>query len=87
MLAARTTTITMTNIVYLAIRQETTPNHLLGRVAGTTSMIMKLAVPIGLFIGGIWAEGLPIAPIFILSAAIVLFNFILLKKNKFEETV
>ncbi|MBD7937288.1 MFS transporter [Cytobacillus sp. Sa5YUA1] len=84
LLATRTTTITMTNIVYLAIRQETTPNHLLGRVAGTTSMIMKLAVPIGLFIGGIWAESLPIAPIFILSAAFVLFNFILLKKNKFE---
>lgn len=84
LLAARTTTITMTNIVYLAIRQETTPNHLLGRVAGTTSMIMKLAVPLGLFFGGIWADVLPIAPIFLISAIVILFNFVLLKKHKFD---
>jgi len=87
LLAIRTATITMTNIVYLAIRQETTPNHLLGRVAGTTSMISKLALPAGLFIGGIWADFLPVAPIFLLSATVVLFNCLLLRKNKFELTV
>lgn len=84
LLAIRTAISTMTNIVYLAIRQETTPNHLLGRVAGTSSMIMKLALPVGLFIGGIWADLLPVAPIFLLSAAIVLFNFLLLVKYKFQ---
>ncbi|MDI7742680.1 MFS transporter [Lysinibacillus fusiformis] len=87
LLAIRTATITMTNIVYLAIRQETTPNHLLGCVAGTTSMISKLALPAGLFIGGIWADFLPVAPIFLLSATVVLFNCLLLRKNKFELTV
>ncbi|MCH7322573.1 MFS transporter [Solibacillus sp. MA9] len=87
LLAIRTATSTMTNIVYLAIRQETTPNHLLGRVAGTTSMIMKLALPVGLFIGGIWADILPVAPIFLLSAAVILFNFVLLLKNNFQHTV
>lgn len=83
LLAVRTATSTMTNIVYLAIRQETTPNHLLGRVAGTSSMIMKLALPFGLFIGGIWAEHLHIPYIFLVSALIISFNFLLLLKNKF----
>jgi MFS family permease len=87
LLAVRTAISTMTNIVYLALRQETTPNHLLGRIAGTTSMIMKLALPVGLFIGGIWGDYLPVAPIFLISAVIVLFNFVLLLKNKFQETV
>lgn len=83
LLGLRTAISTMTNIVYLALRQETTPNHLLGRVAGTSSMIMKLALPIGLLIGGIWADTLPIQPIFLISAAIILFNFFLLIKVKF----
>ncbi|MGN7479087.1 MFS transporter [Solibacillus silvestris] len=84
LLAVRTAISTMTNIVYLALRQETTPNHLLGRVAGTSSMIMKLALPVGLFIGGIWAEYLAVAPIFPISAIIVLFNVVLLLKFKFQ---
>lgn len=83
LLGLRTAISTMTNIVYLALRQETTPNHLLGRVAGTSSMIMKLALPVGLFIGGIWADTLPIPPIFLISALIILFNVFLLMKVKF----
>lgn len=84
LLAVRTAISTMTNVGYLALRQETTPNHLLGRVAGTSSMIMKLALPVGLFIGGIWADYLPAAPIFLISALIVLFNVTLLLKFKFH---
>lgn len=87
LLALRTSVSTMTNIVYLAIRQETTPNHLLGRVAGTTSMIMKLALPVGLFIGGIWADILPVEPIFLISALIIGLNFLILWRNKFQTTI
>lgn len=42
-LAVRTFAITISNVLYFAIRQEFTPNHMLGRVAGTSSMLMKLA--------------------------------------------
>jgi len=84
LLAFRSCTTVISNIIYLAIRQESTPNHLLGRVAGTSSMFMKLALPIGLFIGGIWAETFPIPYIFIISALIVLSICILLRKNNFQ---
>lgn len=87
LLAFRSCTTVITNIIYLAIRQESTPNHLLGRVAGTSSMFMKLALPIGLFFGGIWAETFPIPYIFIISASIVLSICILLRKNNFQKLV
>ncbi len=85
LLAFRTCISVMTNIIYLAIRQETTPNHLLGRVAGTSSMLMKLVVPLGLMVGGLWAEAWPVPYIFFLSALAVLTNFFLLRRVKFSE--
>ncbi len=85
LLAFRTCLVTMSNIIFLAIRQESTPNHLLGRVAGTSSMLMKLALPVGLLIGGIWAETLPIPWIFLLAAVAMLSNFFILKRAKFSE--
>ena len=85
LLMLRTAISTMTNIVYLAVRQESTPNHLLGRVAGTTSMIMKLALPVGLLIGGFWADHYAIPPIFFVSAAIIFLNVLILIKTKFTE--
>ncbi|MEK4129802.1 MFS transporter [Solibacillus sp. FSL W8-0474] len=87
LLALRTAISTMTNIVYLALRQETTPNHLLGRVAGTTSMIMKLALPFGLLVGGYWADHFAIPPIFLISAIIISINVFILFKTKFTMTV
>ncbi|MFC4355622.1 MFS transporter [Chryseomicrobium palamuruense] len=87
LLAVRTCTTVMTNIIYLAIRQESTPNHLLGRVAGTSSMFMKLALPIGLFIGGIWAEVLPIPYLFLISAGIVIAIFVFMLRSNFHEVV
>ncbi|KYG89054.1 hypothetical protein A0U40_13595 [[Bacillus] sp. KCTC 13219] len=84
LLAIRTCTTIIINIIYLAIRQESTPNHLLGRVAGTSSMFMKLALPAGLFIGGVWAETLPIPYIFLLSACIVFAIYIVLTKQQFS---
>lgn len=87
LLALRSCTTVITNIIYLAVRQESTPNHLLGRVAGTSSMFMKLALPIGLFIGGVWAETLQIPYIFLLSAIIVFSISLLLRKNNFQTLV
>ena len=83
--AIRTYTSVVTNIIYSAIRQETTPNHLLGRVAGTSSMLMKLAVPIGLLVGGLWAEVWPIPYVFLFCAIITLVNYIVLKRAMFSE--
>ncbi|MFB5086987.1 MFS transporter [Psychrobacillus sp. PGGUH221] len=87
LLALRSCTTVITNIIYLAVRQESTPNHLLGRVAGTSSMFMKLALPIGLFIGGIWAETLHIPYIFLFSAIIVFSISLLLRKNNLQTLV
>ncbi|GAB3794217.1 MFS transporter [Virgibacillus kimchii] len=86
-LAVRTFSTTLSNIVYFTIRQEFTPNHLLGRVAGTSSMFMKLTLPLGLFIAGLWAEWLPIPVLFIFSALIFLVLFVRLAFHPFRELV
>lgn len=68
----RSFAVIMTNIVYLSFRQEFTPNHLLGRVAGTSSMMMKLVTPLGLFLSGLWAETYSIQVLFIISTVLIL---------------
>lgn len=73
---------TFTNIHYLTLRQQVTPNHLLGRVAGTSSMIMKLAVPFAFFIGGILGEIMIVKNIFIIGIVILLLILIYGLKNK-----
>ena len=83
--AIRTYTTVITNIVYSAVRQETTPNHLLGRVAGTTSTLMKLAVPLGLLFGGLWAEAFEIPYLFLLCGSITLLNYIILNRSSFAQ--
>lgn len=70
------------NIHYASIRQETTPQHLLGRVAGTSSMIMKLAVPISFLLGGLLAEYIPVRYVFLLSGLILLFYILYGYKKK-----
>ncbi|MDQ0268504.1 MFS transporter [Cytobacillus purgationiresistens] len=84
-LAIRTFAITISNIVYFTIRQEFTPNHLLGRVSGTSSMLMKITLPLGLMISGLWAEWLPIPILFIASAAIIFVLFIILLFHSFRQ--
>jgi MFS family permease len=86
-LAIRTCSTTVSNIVYFTIRQEFTPNHLLGRVAGTSSMLMKLTLPFGLFIAGIWAEFFPIRILFAISTIIFLLIFIKLYFHPFRKLV
>lgn len=63
---------TFTNIHYFTLRQQVTPNHLLGRVAGTSSMIMKLAVPFAFFIGGILGEVMNVRYIFLLAIGVLI---------------
>lgn len=75
--------ITMSNIIYFTIRQEFTPNHLLGRVAGTSSMLMKLALPLGLFVSGLWAEFFPIKILFMISTVLTFIMFCILRKHSF----
>lgn len=84
-LAIRTFSTTISNIIYFTIRQEFTPNHLLGRVAGTSSMFMKLTLPLGLFIAGLWAEWLPIRVLFAVSTLIFLVLFIRLFNHPFRK--
>lgn len=86
-LGIRTFSTTISNIIYFTIRQEFTPNHLLGRVAGTSSMLMKLTLPFGLLLAGLWAEWLPIPILFAISAAIFLILFICLYIHPFRKLV
>ncbi|CAG9620402.1 MFS transporter [Sutcliffiella rhizosphaerae] len=82
-LLIRSFSVIMSNVVYFTIRQEFTPNHLLGRVSGTSSMLMKLALPLGLFIAGLWAEFLPIPLLFIFSTLIMTVLYIVIKRSAF----
>lgn len=84
-LAVRTFSTTVLNIVYFTIRQEFTPNHLLGRVAGTSSMLMKLTLPLGLFLAGLWAEWFPIRILFIMSTVIFMILFLRLLPHSFRK--
>ncbi|MCG3087470.1 MFS transporter [Sporosarcina cyprini] len=86
-LAIRTFSTTLSNIVYFTIRQEFTPNHLLGRVAGTSSMLMKLTLPLGLFISGLWAEWLPIRILFVISMCIFILLFLRLFNHSFRKLI
>ena len=75
----------MLNIVYFTIRQEFTPNHLLGRVAGTSSMLMKLASPLGFFLSGIWAEFFSVRGLFMISFIFAIIMFLKLRKHEFVQ--
>lgn len=86
-LAIRTFSTTVLNIVYFTIRQEFTPNHLLGRVAGTSSMLMKLTLPAGLFLAGLWAEWFPIRILFMMSTVIIVILFLRLLPHSFRKLV
>lgn len=84
-LAVRTFATITLNIAYFTIRQEFTPNHLLGRVSGTSSMLMKLALPAGLLISGFWAEWLPVIYLFIISTIILFGLFVQLLFHPFRK--
>ena len=64
--------VTIFNIHYLTLRQEKTPNNLLGRVTGTSSMLMKTTMPVGYLIAGILGEYITINYIFFGSGLLLL---------------
>ncbi|MEE6146330.1 MFS transporter [Bacillus cereus] len=75
--------ITIFTIHYITLRQETTPNHLLGRVSGTSAMLMKLATPLGFLIAGILGELIFIKYLFLASAITIFLTsiYILMAKS------
>jgi MFS family permease len=77
----RTFAVIVINVNYFSFRQEFTPNHLLGRVAGTSSMLMKLALPLGLFLSGIWAEVWNVSSLFICCSILMFMLCFALRGN------
>ncbi|MDZ5472879.1 MFS transporter [Bacillus sp. 31A1R] len=77
----RTFAVIVINVNYFSFRQEFTPNYLLGRVAGTSSMLMKLALPFGLFISGIWAEAWNVSSLFICCSILMLLLCLFMRGN------
>ncbi len=60
------------NVHYFTVRQESTPNHMLGRVAGTSSMVMKLAMPISFFISGLVGAFIQVNVLFLASSLLLI---------------
>ncbi len=69
---------TIINVHYATLRQVETPSHLLGRVAGTSSMIMKLAMPISFVLVGAIGEFIPVKYVFLISSVILIALFVFL---------
>ncbi|MCR6106773.1 MFS transporter [Salipaludibacillus agaradhaerens] len=68
------------NVHYQTLRQESTPAHLLGRVSGTTSMLMKIATPISFLSAGLLGEMIDVHWIFLMSSMIMTALMIILIK-------
>ena len=64
--------------IIATLRQVETPSHLLGRVAGTSSMIMKLAMPISFVLVGAIGEFIPVKYVFLISSVILIALFVFL---------
>lgn len=71
-----------TNVHYLTIRQEMTPNHVLGRVAGASSMIMKIAAPLSFVSGGLIGEYYPVHYVFVISCIVIGIVLVIGMKSK-----
>jgi MFS family permease len=81
----RTFAVIVINVNYFSFRQEFTPNHLLGRVSGTSSMLMKLALPLGLFLSGIWAEVWSVSSLFVCCSILMFMLCFALRGNPIKE--
>lgn len=73
--------VTLVNIHYFTLRQESTPNHLLGRVAGTSTMLMKLAMPISFISVGAVGEVVQVHYVFLGSSLILLSLIITIRRT------
>lgn len=65
--------LTLISIFYITYRQENTPDHLMGRVASSANMIIRITPPIGILISGLWGEILAIRYLFLLAALFLIF--------------
>lgn len=77
---------TFMNINFLTLKQELTPPHILGRVNGISSMIMKAAAPISFLSAGWLGELIKINYIFLgssfmLLVLFIIFSFLLFKNS------
>lgn len=77
----------ISNVIYRAIRQEMTPNHMLGRVAGTIATIVQLTMPLGFIVGGLWAEFFEIRVLFYANIVLSTVILIVLMRTTFHKTV
>lgn len=84
LLAVRSSTTIIINIIYISVRQEITPNHLLGRVSGAISMITRTVTPLGLLFSGVWADNLSIPPIFLISSVIMFVLSFYIRRSTFK---
>lgn len=65
-------------MIYLAVRQEITPNQMLGRVSGSIATLVQMTMPLGIIAGGLWAEFLNIRVLFVINivlSAVILIGY------------
>ncbi|MBM7837811.1 MFS family permease [Alkalihalobacillus xiaoxiensis] len=77
----------ISNVIYRAIRQEMTPNHMLGRVSGTIATIVQLTMPLGFIAGGLWAEFFDIRVLFYANIVLSTIILIVLMRTTFHKTM
>ncbi|MCR6105467.1 MFS transporter [Salipaludibacillus agaradhaerens] len=76
---------TICNVHYFALRQESTPSHLLGRVIGTSSMIMKLALPFSFLVITYLADIIEVNLIFLMTSMFLLIITILALRTRLTD--
>ena len=77
----------VSNVIYLAVRQENTPNHMLGRVSGSVATLAQMTMPLGIIVGGLWAEFLNIRVLFVINIVLSAVILIALLRTTFHKTV
>ncbi|PAE92332.1 hypothetical protein CHH70_15420 [Shouchella clausii] len=77
----------VSNVIYLAVRQEITPNHMLGRVSGSIATLVQMTMPLGIIAGGLWAEFLNIRFLFVINIVLSAVILIGLLRTTFHQTV
>jgi MFS family permease len=65
------------NVMATSIRQETIPEHLLGRVLSFSRMVTRLAMPIGAIMGGIISEYFNPSIVFVIAGLAKLFEVLI----------
>ncbi|MED4130572.1 MFS transporter [Shouchella miscanthi] len=77
----------ISNTIYHAVRQELTPNDMLGRVSGSVATIVQLTMPLGVILSGLWAEFFDIRVIFYVNIVFSTAILLCLMRTTFHKTV